>query len=71
MLMVDIIRKKRDGERLSKEEIEFFINGYVKGEIPDYQVSALMMAIFFKGMDDEETADLTKATKSCVPGPRG
>lgn len=61
MLMVDIIRKKRDGERLSREEIEFFINGYVKGEIPDYQVSALMMAIFFKGMDDEETADLTKA----------
>ncbi len=61
MLMVDIIRKKRDGQRLSKEEIDFFINGYVKGEIPDYQVSALMMAIFFNGMDDEETADLTKA----------
>ena len=52
MLMVDIIRKKRDGGSLTKEEIEFFINGYVKGEIPDYQVSALMMAIFFKGMND-------------------
>ena len=61
MLMVDIIRKKRDGGKLSKEEIDFFINGYVKGEIPDYQVSALMMAIFFKGMDDEETGLLTSA----------
>jgi len=61
MLMVDIIRKKRDGGSLTKEEIEFFINGYVKGEIPDYQVSALMMAIFFKGMNDEETGNLTLA----------
>ncbi len=59
--MVDIIRKKRDGGKLSKEEIDFFINGYVKGEIPDYQVSALMMAIFYKGMDDEETGQLTQA----------
>ena len=61
MLMVDIIRNKRDGKKLSKEEIDFFINGYVKGEIPDYQVSALMMAIFFRGMDDEETGQLTQA----------
>ena len=61
MLMVDIIRKKRDGGSLTKEEIDFFINGYVKGEIPDYQVSALMMAIFFKGMNDEETGNLTLA----------
>ena len=61
MLMVDIIRKKRDGGKLTKEEIDFFINGYVKGEIPDYQVSALMMAIFYKGMDDEETGQLTQA----------
>ncbi|MCR5687098.1 MAG: pyrimidine-nucleoside phosphorylase [Lachnospiraceae bacterium] len=61
MLMVDIIRKKRDGGKLSAEEIDFFINGYVKGEIPDYQVSALMMAIYFKGMDDEETHLLTNA----------
>ncbi len=59
MLMVDIIRKKRDGGVLTKEEIDFFINGYVRGEIPDYQVSALMMAIFFKGMNDEETGNLT------------
>ncbi len=61
MLMVDVIRKKRDGGKLSREEIDYFINGYVKGEIPDYQVSALMMAIFFRGMDDEETGDLTQA----------
>lgn len=61
MLMVDIIRKKRDGGALSKEEIDFFIKGYVAGEIPDYQVSALMMAIFFRGMNDEETGDLTNA----------
>ncbi len=61
MLMVDIIKKKRDGGKLSKEEIDFFINGYVNGSIPDYQVSALMMAVFFKGMDDEETGLLTQA----------
>lgn len=61
MLMVDIIKKKRDGGKLSKEEIEYVIDGYVKGEIPDYQVSALMMAIFFQHMDDEETVYLTNA----------
>ncbi len=61
MLMVDVIRKKRDGGKLSQKEIDYFINGYVKGEIPDYQVSALMMAIFFQGMDDEETGLLTQA----------
>ena len=61
MLMVDVIRKKRDGGKLSKEEIDFFINGYVAGTIPDYQVSALMMAIYFRGMDDEETGLLTQA----------
>lgn len=59
MRMYDIIAKKRDGGALSDEEIQFFINGYVKGEIPDYQVSALLMAIFFKGMTDRETASLT------------
>lgn len=61
MLMVDIIKKKRDGGRLSKEEIDYFINEYVAGNIPDYQVSALMMAIYFVGMDDEETTNLTLA----------
>lgn len=48
MRMVDIISKKRDGKALSTEEIQFFIDGYTNGEIPDYQASALAMAIFFK-----------------------
>lgn len=61
MRMYDIIEKKRNGEKLSPEEIEFFISGYVEGKIPDYQISALLMAIYFSGMDDEETAVLTKA----------
>lgn len=59
MKTVELIRKKRNGGRLDREEIEFLISGYVTGEIPDYQVSALLMAIYFKGMDDEETATLT------------
>lgn len=59
MRMYDIIMKKREGKELLKEEIEFFIDGYVKGEIPDYQVSALLMAIYFKGMTDREIASLT------------
>ena len=55
MRVVDIITKKRDGFKLSKEEIEFIIDGYVKGNIPDYQVSAFLMAVYFKGMDKEES----------------
>lgn len=61
MRMVDIIRKKRDGFHLTTEEIDFFINGYVADEIPDYQVSAFLMAVYFQGMSDEETANLTIA----------
>ncbi len=61
MRMYDIIKKKRDGGRLSREEIEFFVKGFTCGEIPDYQASALCMAIFYKGMDSRETADLTLA----------
>ncbi|HFJ9277438.1 thymidine phosphorylase [Bacillus cereus] len=61
MRMVDIIAKKRDGKELTTEEINFFINGYTDGSIPDYQVSALAMAIFFKDMTDRERADLTMA----------
>ena len=61
--MYDIIRKKRDGGELTTQEIKFFIDGYVKGEIPDYQASALLMAIFFKGMNFQETADLTFAVR--------
>ncbi|HWP67736.1 MAG TPA: thymidine phosphorylase, partial [Rectinemataceae bacterium] len=59
MRAVDIIMKKRSGQALSDEEIGFVINGYVGGTIPEYQVSALLMAIFFKGMTAAETASLT------------
>ena len=59
MRITDIIVKKRDGGTLSKEEIDFFINGYSKDEIPDYQIAPLLMAIWFNGMDKRETTDLT------------
>lgn len=59
MRAVDIIIKKKNGLKLTKEEIHFFIDGYVKGTIPDYQVSALLMAICFNGMDKEEQTNLT------------
>lgn len=61
MRMIDIIEKKRNGNTLTKEEIDFFINGYVDGTIPDYQVSALLMAIYFQKMTDEELTNLTFA----------
>ena len=61
MRAVDIIIKKRDGSELSKEEINFFIDGYTKGEIPDYQAAAWAMAILLKGMNARETTDLTMA----------
>ncbi|MBR1522945.1 MAG: thymidine phosphorylase [Lachnospiraceae bacterium] len=61
MNFINTIEKKRDKERLSKEEIRDFINRYVAGEIPDYQVSALLMAIYLNGCDDEETYELTMA----------
>lgn len=76
MRIVDVIIKKRDGKELSDEEIRFFINGYVNGEITDYQASALAMAIFFKGMNKREIATLTDAMEhsgdvmdlSSIPG---
>ncbi len=61
MRMYEIIEKKRDAQALSREEIQFFIKGYCEGSIPDYQASALLMAIFIKGMDEYETAELTMA----------
>ncbi len=61
MRMYDIIEKKRDGHALTKEEIYFFIEGYTNGEIPDYQASALLMAIYFEDMTVEERANLTSA----------
>ncbi len=61
MRMYDIIAKKRDGNELSKEEIDFFVTNYTNGDIHDYQVSALLMAIFLKKMSKKETVDLTNA----------
>lgn len=60
MRMYDIITDKKQGRELSKEQIEFFIKGYTDGHIPDYQASALLMAIYFKGMTERETVDLTE-----------
>lgn len=61
MRMVDIIENKKNGQELTTEEIRFFIQGYTEGSIPDYQASALTMAIFFQGMTKKETAALTMA----------
>lgn len=59
--MEEIIIKKRDGKILGSEELNFFINGYTKGEIPDYQASALLMSIYFQGLSEKEITDLTEA----------
>src|SRR4029078_8437780 len=75
---VDVIQKKRDGHELKRDEIAFFVDGYTRGTIPDYQASALAMAVFFKGMTAQETVALTRAMMetgevldlSDLPGPR-
>ena len=74
MRMYDVIKKKRDGGVLSSEEIRAFVEGYTNGSIPDYQAAALCMAIYFRGMNDEETTELTLAVsdsgekgKFCAP----
>ena len=61
MRAVDIIIKKRDRGELTTEEIHFFVQGFTRGEIPDYQVSAWAMAVLLNGMNDRETTDLTMA----------
>lgn len=61
MRMVDLIEKKRDGQVLSNEELQFIVDGYTDGSIPDYQMSALLMAIFYEDMTDEEITTLTLA----------
>lgn len=61
MRMYDVIERKKRGAKLTKEEIEFVVNGFTKGEIPDYQMSAFLMAVYFQGMDLEETSQLTMA----------
>jgi len=75
---VDLIQRKRDGGALSPEEIGFFVSGYVRGDIPDYQAAALAMAVFFRGMEPAETSALTESMMrsgevldlSELPGPR-
>src|SRR6516162_7762394 len=79
MRAVDIIRKKRDGLDLSEGEIQAFVSATTAGSWPDYQLSAMLMAIWLRGMTDEETAALTKAMThsgmvldlSDIPGPKG
>ncbi|HHV64798.1 MAG TPA: pyrimidine-nucleoside phosphorylase [Peptococcaceae bacterium] len=61
MRMVDLIAKKRDGLPLTKDELRYIVQGYVRGDIPDYQMAALAMAIYYQGMSAEETAQLTLA----------
>ena len=61
MRIYDIIEKKRDNQKITKEEIDFFVQEYTKGNIEDYQASALLMAIFINGMDEEETVNLTES----------
>jgi pyrimidine-nucleoside phosphorylase len=60
MLPYEIIMKKRDGFALSEEEMKFFVNGYVRGNIPDYQMAAFLMAVYFRGMTDKETTIFTR-----------
>ncbi|MCC6802488.1 MAG: pyrimidine-nucleoside phosphorylase, partial [Anaerolineae bacterium] len=61
MRAVDILARKRDGEALSREEIEWFVLGYAKGTLPDYQMAAFLMAVYLRGMTRQETVDLTLA----------
>jgi len=78
MRTVDLIQRKRDGEELAPEEIEFLIDGYTSGSIPDYQMSAFLMAVFFSGMSDREVSRLTECMLrsgdtvdlSGIPGPK-
>ena len=79
MRTVDLIQRKRDGEELAPEEIEFLVDGYTNGDIPDYQMSAFLMAVYFSGMTDREVSRLTECMLrsgdtvdlSCVPGRQG
>jgi pyrimidine-nucleoside phosphorylase len=60
MRTVDLIHRKRDGEELSPEEIQYLVDGYTRGEIPDYQVAAFLMAVYFAGMSDREVSAMTE-----------
>lgn len=63
MNTVDVITRKRDGSALNAEEIRYMVDGYTAGDIPDYQMSAFLMAVYFQGMNEEETILLTKYMK--------
>ena len=65
MRIYDLIAKKRDGGTHSREELESIVNGYVSGEVADYQMAAWMMAVYLRGMTDEETAELTDVMAVC------
>ncbi|MCE1164290.1 MAG: thymidine phosphorylase [Bacteroidetes bacterium] len=60
MNTVEIIKRKRNGEKLTKDELKFLIDGYLKGKVADYQITSFLMAVYFRGMDDEETLNLTE-----------
>lgn len=64
MRAYDVIKRKRDGEKLTQQEIQFIISGFVDGSIPDYQIAALLMAVYFQGMDEEETYWLTNCMRT-------
>ena len=61
MRTVDLIHRKRDGEELSEEELEFLVDGYTRGDIPDYQMAAFLMAVYFSSMSDREVSVLTES----------
>ena len=61
MGILEIIEQKRDGKELSKEQLSYFVDAYTKGDIPDYQASALLMAIYINGLSDAETGFLTSS----------
>ena len=67
MRIVDLIQSKRDGTEFSKEEVEFFLQGFLKGEIPDYQAAALLMSVFFVGLSDSEIVDWTENMLRAAP----
>ncbi|HEY8368762.1 MAG TPA: cytidine deaminase, partial [Thermodesulfobacteriota bacterium] len=78
MRAVDLIRKKRDGGRLTEAEIAFLVEGLLDGRVADYQMAAFLMAVVWRGMDPEETAALTRVMRdsgrvvdlSAIPGPK-
>jgi len=67
MRVIDLIQRKRDGEELFREEVDFFLKGATSGEIPDYQIAAMLMAVFFSGLSEQETVDWTESMLRMAP----